>query len=129
MPGRREKILVVDDDHAIRRLVATVARKSGGATSEAWDGAQALEMMEEETFDLLILDLMLPRVSGHEVLERLDPCRGCAVIILTAAGDHDLEELDSRLICAIIRKPFDIFDLENAIGAALGYGPAAEAVS
>ncbi|MBW3670266.1 MAG: response regulator [Acidobacteria bacterium] len=129
MPGQRKKILVVDDDHAIRRLVATVARKSGYATSEASDGAHALEIMEEETFDLLILDLMLPRVSGHEVLERLDPGRGCAVIILTAAGDHDLEELDSRLICAIIRKPFDIFDLEKSIVAALESGSATEIVS
>lgn len=129
MAGRRQKILVIDDDQAIRRLVVTVARKSGCATSEAWDGAQALEMMEEETFDLLILDLMLPRVSGHDLLERLDGGRGCAVIVLTAADDHDIEELDSRLICAIIRKPFDIFDLEKAILAAFEDGSAAEAIS
>lgn len=119
MPEQANQILVIDDDPVIRRLIVTVAREAGYPTSEVSNGAEALEMIEAGDFKLLVLDLMLPGLSGYDVLERLDPAFGCSVIIVTAGDDRDLEAIDSRLVCDIVRKPFDIHDLRDAIARAL----------
>ncbi len=122
MPEQRSQVLVIDDDPVIRRLIVTVSRQAGYVTSEATNGAEALEMVERGEFTLLILDLMLPGVSGHDVLDRLDPAHECSVIIVTASDDHDVQRIDSRLVCDIVRKPFDIHRLERAITAAFESG-------
>lgn len=127
MPEQANQVLVIDDDPVIRRLIVTVAREAGYTTSETANGAEALEMVEKGDFRLLILDLMLPGLSGQDVLERLEPVRGCSIIIVTAGDDHDVNEIDSRFVCDIIRKPFDIHDLRNAIKRAMEDEPADQA--
>ncbi|MBW3670117.1 MAG: response regulator [Acidobacteria bacterium] len=126
MPEQTNQILVIDDDPVIRRLIVTVAREAGYPTSEVSDGAEALEMIEAGDFKLLILDLMLPGLSGYDVLDRLEPGFGCSVIIVTAGDDHDLDEIDSRLVCDNVRKPVDIHDLREAITRALDAKPASQ---
>ena len=128
LPGRGRRILVVDDDPIIRKLIVAVARAVGCTTSEVADGKDAVALIEQRRFDLVILDLMLPTLSGHDVLDRLDPELGCSVLVVTASDDHDIGKLDSELICGIVRKPFDIHHLASVIARAVGIDPPANGI-
>ncbi|HCF56975.1 MAG TPA: hypothetical protein DFS52_03135, partial [Myxococcales bacterium] len=89
---RQARILVADDDLHTRNLVCEVCEALGHATLVAEDGEQALARALETTPDLLLLDLMMPRLDGFEILRRLRATPGnrdIAVIILTAVGDID----------------------------------------
>jgi CheY-like chemotaxis protein len=126
LPGQAGDILVVDDDLIIRKLIAAVAKAVGCNTFEVADGRDALDLIEQREFDLVVLDLMLPTLSGHDVLERLDRKLGCRVVVVTASGDHDIAQLDSSLVCEVVRKPFDIHHLAAVITRALGLEPPEE---
>ncbi|HUF17673.1 MAG TPA: response regulator [Thermoanaerobaculia bacterium] len=127
MPEQTSQVLVVEDDPVIRKLLVTIAREAGYVTSEVSNGTEALEMIDQGGYQLLILDLMLPDLSGQEVLEKLDPERGCSVIIVTAGDDRDLEKIDSRLVCDVVRKPFDIHHLTAVINRSFDNNPSGEA--
>ena len=64
-------ILVCEDERDLRELYCTVLRAEGFSAACASDGAQALEMLERENFDLLITDVLMPRVDGNELVRRL----------------------------------------------------------
>ncbi len=92
-------------------------QRAGFATTEACDGAQAIEKIRENRFAAIVLDLMMPRVSGFDVLRFLGdhmPDRKC-VIVVSAASRHVIDGLDTSLICARFRKPFDIDEVVNAV--------------
>ncbi len=64
MPERSARILLVDDEQSIQTLLSYPLRKEGYDVVQATDGRQALERFEEQPFDLVVLDLMLPRIDG-----------------------------------------------------------------
>jgi two-component system alkaline phosphatase synthesis response regulator PhoP len=107
----RTRILVADDEPHIGRIIKTKLEQGPFAVDLVYDGAEALEALQTEpTVGLLILDLMMPRVTGLEVLDRVRadarwnrlPC-----LILTAAG-QDHQETDARRRGAdeFMTKPF-----------------------
>lgn len=118
------RILIVDDDEAIRRLLFTILRKRGLAVDTARDGAEALEQLQRCNYTLLLLDLMMPRVSGWQVLEMLakrDRPNRPVVIVLTAGIEP--RDFSPDLVAGSIRKPFDIellLDTVTGCMAALG---------
>ena len=77
------KILVVEDEAAISNLIATNLTDAGYSCTCAFDGIQALEKIESAAFDLILLDIMLPKVDGYELLEYIKPL-DIPVIFLTA---------------------------------------------
>jgi diguanylate cyclase (GGDEF)-like protein len=82
-----EKVLIVDDDPAIRRLIAAILEREGFELVEAENGRQALDVARAESPDLVLLDVMMPELDGVEVCRmlRADPrTRGTSVIMLTA---------------------------------------------
>lgn len=83
-----KRILVVDDDEHVRELVSLCLRKEGFTVSEAADGPAALEQARKDSFELVVLDLMLPGLDGWEVCRRLQKDRGIPVIMLTAKGEE-----------------------------------------
>ncbi|MGH2922087.1 MAG: response regulator [Gaiellaceae bacterium] len=88
LPEGRGTVLVVDDDAAVRRLVAETLRPDSVTMREAADGESALAQIAEERPDVVVLDLIMPGVDGFAVLERLqadDETRAIPVIVLTAA--------------------------------------------
>jgi DNA-binding response OmpR family regulator len=104
-----KRILVVDDDDAIRALVTTILRRRGLAVDCARHGAEALEHIATKRYGLVILDLMMPLVSGYEVLEQLGTFAASVrplVLVLTAGLAPKL--LDPTLVIGTIHKPFDI---------------------
>jgi DNA-binding response OmpR family regulator len=89
-PVAISKVLVVDDDTAVRRLVCDVLQAYGYYTVAANDGFSALRMMQTEHPDCVILDVMMPGLDGHAVLNRIRESEGGSdlpVVMLTAAAD------------------------------------------
>jgi two-component system response regulator ResD len=83
------KILVVDDEPNIREVVGLYLRRDGHAVVSAADGEQALELYRRSRPDLVVLDLMLPKVSGLEVCRRIQAQRRVPLIMLTARGEEE----------------------------------------
>ncbi len=79
-------VLVVDDDHTVREVVVSYLRAHGHEVAEAADGEEALRSMREQAADLVVLDLMLPGIDGHEVCRQLRRTSDVPVIMLTALG-------------------------------------------
>ncbi|MCR5346756.1 MAG: response regulator transcription factor [Fretibacterium sp.] len=82
------RILIVEDEPSIAEVVAAYARREGYETSWAPDGETAMELWEKEGADLVLLDLMLPKLSGDEVCRRIRVQSQVPIIMLTARGSE-----------------------------------------
>jgi CheY-like chemotaxis protein len=119
--SRPTRILVADDDPAIRMLVVRVLARRGYDVSTASDGADAIAQLDRNDFDLLVLDLMMPRVDGLGVISHLVARENpTPILVMTAAVPDILRRLPQDRIARIITKPFDIDQLlqyaEEAVG-------------
>ncbi len=85
MPGI--KIMVVDDDSNICELLRLYLEKEGFETVIAGDGAQAVEMFDSEKPDLMLLDVMMPRLDGWQVCREIRKISTCPIIMITAKGE------------------------------------------
>lgn len=83
------RILVVDDEPSIREVVGLYLRQNGHAVISAADGEEALRLYRQAVPDLVVLDLMLPRLSGAEVCRRMREQRRVPLIMLTAKGEEE----------------------------------------
>ncbi len=105
------KILVVDDERHIVRLVQVNLERAGYEVAVAYDGIEALEMLAQERPDMLILDVMMPRMDGFEVLKKLqadDATKDIPIIMLTAkAQDADIFKGWSSGVSSYLTKPFN----------------------
>ena len=111
MTGDHERVLIVDDDPIIRRLLAVSLGREGYRTAGACDGSEALVAMRAGEADLVLLDLMMPRVTGWDVLiERAaaPELRKIPVIVITAAGGDSVGEIANDGVCALLPKPFEL---------------------
>ncbi len=81
------RVLLVDDDEALCELLSEYLESEGFSVHSVHDGAQALEVAQQETWDAIILDVMLPGMNGFDVLKRLKPLIDVPVLMLTARGD------------------------------------------
>src|SRR6478752_3585045 len=122
MEGQRGSVLVVDDEPTIAEVVSRYLERAGYRTRIAADGAQALEAAAQERPDLVVLDLMLPRIDGLEVMRRLreqDRDR-IAVILLTAKGEESDRVIGLRLGADdYVVKPFSPAELVARVDAVL----------
>lgn len=109
-------LLVVDDDAAIRKLLQRIALRAGFSVDTAADGLQALDMIRSKQYDIAIIDLMMPRLSGYELVQKIAEMkkRPC-LIVASAATDAKMQSLDDSLVRTIIRKPFDIEAVAKAL--------------
>ena len=122
--NRDKTILVVDDDPAIREAIQHRLKSCPWSVMTAADGQEALEMAASRKPDLMLLDINMPYVNGHAVLEHLrqDPCMaGVKVIMVTASQDvSDITEAASHNIQEYITKPFYPADVVSRIERVLG---------
>jgi CheY-like chemotaxis protein len=120
-----KRILVVDDDSAIRALLMTILRRRGLAADGAADGSEALERLALCDYSVMLLDLMMPRRSGWDVLAEIagwPPERRPIIIVLTAGSEP--RALDPLLVAGTVRKPFDVEMLTDTVSACVRNGPA-----
>jgi two-component system alkaline phosphatase synthesis response regulator PhoP len=117
------KVLVADDEPHLLRLVKFRLEREGYQVLTAVDGESALQMARNEHPDLCVLDVMMPKRSGFDVLRELrsdDACAGMKVIMLTArAQDRDVDVGFSLGADDYITKPFSPQELRVRIGAHL----------
>jgi two-component system, OmpR family, response regulator len=113
-------ILLVDDEDAVQKLLAYPLERDGFRVVQARDGEEALERFGHEHVDLVVLDVMLPKLDGLEVCKRLRAASSVPIIMLTARDD----ELDKVLGLELgaddyITKPFSIREFRSRVRALL----------
>jgi DNA-binding response OmpR family regulator len=117
----RDMILVVEDEPGILDFIERGLRRMGHEVLVAADGARGLEFAQDPAVDLVILDLMLPELSGDEVLRQLGPLRpDLPVIVLTARGEVEdrIAGLDAGAVDYMV-KPFSLDELAARVRAHL----------
>jgi DNA-binding response OmpR family regulator len=120
MIDRPSRILLVDDEQAILTLLSYPLRKDGYHVVQAANGSEALNRFAESTFDLIVLDVMMPKIDGLEVCRRLRAKSAVPIIMLTAKA----EEIDKVLGLELgaddyITKPFSMREFRSRVKAAL----------
>jgi two-component system, OmpR family, response regulator len=114
------RILLVDDEQSVQKLLSFPLEREGYEVVAALDGQEALDRLHEGSFDLVVLDLMLPKVDGYEVCRRLRAHSTVPIIMLTAKA----EEIDKVLGLELgaddyITKPFSMREFRSRVKAVL----------
>jgi DNA-binding response OmpR family regulator len=132
MARGQARILLVDDEQAVQTLLTYPLRKEGYDVVGAVDGLEALDRFAEQRFDLVVLDIMLPKLDGIEVCRRMRTRSQVPIIMLTAKGD-EIDKVVGLEIGAddYITKPFSVREFRSRVKAALrrgnmGGGPAGD---
>jgi DNA-binding response OmpR family regulator len=113
---RKTPLLVVDDDRTVRKLLTRIAERAGFDVDSARDGLEALEMMAKKDYEIAIVDLMMPRLSGYELVQKISSLvPRPTVIVATALMNGDVASLDDSMVRRVIRKPFDIEAVASAL--------------
>ena len=120
-------ILIVDDDPDTRNIIKTILHAKGHTTQESQNGVEALASVEISTPKLILLDLMMPEMSGYEVVTRLKlnhATQSIPVIILTAKGEDEdiLAGYNEYSADYYITKPFTPASLINGVDLVLSGG-------
>jgi two-component system response regulator CpxR len=120
--GKAQCVLVVDDDPSIRRMIVAALKRDGYTFCEAPNGKEALEMMRKEHPNVVVLDLMMPVLSGWDVLQarELEPeLKQIPVIVISANRAPEVATAVDKGICAFLPKPFDIGALSALVRSCL----------
>ena len=120
MPEGAARILLVDDEQSVQTLLTYPLRKDGFEVVAAHDGREALDRFAEQRFDLVVLDIMLPKLDGIEVCRRMRSRSQVPIIMLTAKDD----EIDKVLGLEMgaddyITKPFSVREFRSRVRATL----------
>jgi DNA-binding response OmpR family regulator len=120
VPNGSTRILLVDDEQSIQTLLSYPLRKDGYHVTSALDGREALQRFGEGRFDLVILDLMLPKLDGVEVCRQLRSLSQVPIIMLTAKGS-ETDKVAGLEVGAddYITKPFSMREFRSRVKAAL----------
>lgn len=114
-----KRVLVADDDEAIQICMEDISLQEGWNLSFASNGEECLEKIREENPSLLILDQRMPRMTGEEVLSRLQEQGGAPPVILISA-EKDLARLRRfPFIVKVLTKPFDLDDFVGVVNSQL----------
>lgn len=106
--------LVVEDDDGVQELLRAVLRKHSISIDVAGDGEVAIGMLRSGSYDLVLLDLMLPKVSGFAVSEAIQSLdRRPKVIVFSAISRHFADRFPSDTV--VLQKPFDLDRLEDVL--------------
>ena len=120
MPHTKPKVLVVEDDQALNKQLSELLTARGFSVAQAFDGEIGLTQALNEKFDLILLDILLPKLDGFSVLKRLRSHRTTPVIMVTASGAEE-ERIQgfSKGADDYLPKPFNVEELMFRIDALL----------
>ena len=124
-----KKVLVVDDEKLIVKGIRFSLEQDGMEVTCAYDGEEALEIAKNETFDIILLDVMLPGLTGFEVCQQIREFSDVPIVMLTAKGD-DMDKILGLEYGAddYITKPFNILEVKARIKAIMRRTTAKEVV-
>jgi len=108
------RVLVLEDDHAIRKLLVAALRRESLEVDAGSDGAEGLLLVQEREYAVILLDLMMPRLNGIEFMaafRRAAPSARSVIVVTTASDEFLLAALPPSEVHAGIRKPFDVTSL------------------
>lgn len=117
-----ERVLVVDDDDAIRTMVERVLQRERYQVDSARDGFEAIQKLASKDYAMVVLDLMMPRVDGHGVLDYLETelaAEAPPVIVMTANLQGAAAAERARPTFRVLAKPFEIRELVANVRAAV----------
>ena len=108
----RSRILIVDDDQEIRKLISLYLENEGIETEKAEDAIEALKLLEDNTFDLIILDIMMPKMDGIQACLKIREERNMPIIMLSAKSE-DMDKIQGLAAGAddYLAKPFNPLEL------------------
>lgn len=108
------RALIIDDDAPIRNMLSTIVRHQGISVDTARDGSEAIESLDRDGYNVVVLDLMMPRVDGYAVLAHMrehQPELLHCTILATAVPEHDLTGNVKDNVFMVHTKPFDVRQL------------------
>ena len=110
-------ILVVDDDDSTRNMILAVLLRAGFAADAAASGDEALSLLETTDYSAVVLDVVMPRISGIEVMRQMvSKGRHTKCVVLMSAGTESLlDDAPPALLHTKLRKPFNIDDVVEAV--------------
>lgn len=113
-----KKVLVVDDEKLIVKGIRFSLEQDGMEVTCAYDGEEALQLAKEQQFDIILLDVMLPKLNGFEVCQQIRDFSNVPIIMLTAKGD-DMDKILGLDYGAddYMTKPFNILEVKARIKA------------
>jgi CheY-like chemotaxis protein len=120
---RQLRFLVVDDNEDIRDVFCRLVERSGHVASTAYDGQDAVETLEQEKFDVMLLDLTMPRMTGVEVVRWLrdhpDVAPDLRIVVISAWAGENRAVLQELGITTVMQKPLRIQQLTDLIAETL----------
>jgi len=119
-----KKIMVVDDEESMRELIRAIMETSGYAVTTAVDGNDCIEKLRKEKPDLVIMDMMMPGMTGKETVEKIrsNPnTKDVRVMFLTVTTFSDVrkDEIKKLIVSDYVLKPFDNEDLLKRVSQAI----------
>jgi CheY-like chemotaxis protein len=113
-----KRVLIVDDDASIRALLGSVLRRRDLIVDEARDGMEALNLLKENSYSVVLLDLLMPKLDGFGVIENIGSAISTPVVLVITGADRALiRQLDPQKIHGVVNKPFDAEDLATLVVA------------
>ena len=112
----RHRALLVEDDAGIRRLVERLLARRGIEVDSATDGETALAKLGSGQYKILILDLMVPKVNGFQIIDYIKEHKlDLPVAVVSAVSQQALTRLDLDIVKVVIPKPFDVDEFTKAV--------------
>lgn len=118
----KKKVLVIDDEMSIRFLIKEVVEESGYECIQAENAIEGLKYLENISFDLIILDIQMPRMNGLDAIKRIRELDVNIPVIMLSAFGH-MEDVVMNLgieVNSFISKPFDIDVLSQKVNSVIG---------
>jgi CheY-like chemotaxis protein len=113
-----KRVLIVDDDASIRALLGSVLRGRDLIVDEARDGMEALNLLKENSYSVVLLDLLMPKLDGFGVIKDIGSAISTPVVLVITGADRALiRQLDPQKIHGVVNKPFDAEDLATLVVA------------
>jgi len=118
------RVLVIDDDDDLRALVVRVVQQAGYAVDSASDGQAGLDRLEEQTYDVIVCDLRMPRMDGvtfYREVERRNPAAARRIVLMTAHVRSD-EYMDflRGVHAPVLNKPFTLDEFRSTLARMVG---------
>lgn len=114
------RVLVVDDDEDIRDVLVVMVTRFGHVADRACDGLEAIHALAERAYDVVLLDLMMPRMAGDEVLRWLQQHpelgRDLRVVVATGSAEEHRARLEELGADAVVAKPLGLQELRDVLG-------------